>query len=120
MTRPRKHEPRRHQINVRFSTREFVRIHDHADLIGNTVTDFGQSVMLRRPRRRRDEPVIVAMPARAIQRWRALGNLINLLAHDANTQREIDAQPLGSALPSLRLLLARSLPQFSSDAEIAA
>jgi len=121
MTRPRKHEPRQHQLNVRFSTRELIRIHHHASLTGKSVTDFGRSVMLRRPRRRRRrEPRLICLPDRLLQRWHTLGNAINHFAHDLNARDQLDPRALAILLRRLRLLLRRCFCEhFEDDATIA-
>jgi hypothetical protein len=111
VTRPRKLEPRYHQVNVRVTTRELVRIHDHAARVGQTVTDFGRTVMLRRPRRRRSDPEIISLSDAAIQRWRTLGCRVNLLAHDINAYSQLDPRLFAATLTAVRLLLAKSFPQ---------
>ncbi len=122
MPRPLKDDPRHHQVNVRFTTRELVRIHHHASLTGKTLTDFGRTVMLRRPRpRRRDASVTVTIAPARLARWRALGNGLNQLTHDLNARHELDPRAFTVLLRSLRLLLRRCFPQhFDADDVIAA
>jgi len=119
MTRPRKDEPRQHQLNVRFSTRELVRIHHHAALVGKSVTDFSRSVMLRRPRRRRCEPRLIALSTQLLQRWRMIGNAINRIAHDLNASHQLDSRILAVQTRRLRLLARASFPEhFHPDAAV--
>lgn len=122
MTRPRKDEPRQHQVNVRFSTRELVRIHHHASLTGKTLTDFGRTVMLRRPRPRpKTAPQLLSLPPEQLERWHTLGNAINAMAHDLNARHQLDPRALGVVLTRVRLLLRKGFPQhFHPDAVIAA
>ncbi len=69
MPRPRKDDPRYHQVNVRFTARELVRINHHASLAGKTLTDFGRTVRLRRPRpRSKLAPATVSLPAKRLRR----------------------------------------------------
>jgi hypothetical protein len=110
MTRPRKHHPRQHQVNMRFDTAEYARIHHHALLTGKTLTDFGRSVMLRRPRRRRTEPAFITLSPSAMARWQSLGARINGLAHDLNAHQQLDPRALSVAARSLRLHLHRCFP----------
>ena len=121
MTRPRKHEPRQYQLNVRFTTREFLRIHHHASLAGKSVTDFGRSVMLRRPRRRHNETRLIALPERLLERWHSIGNAINHIAHDLNASHQLDPRALAVQLGRLRLLLRTSFPEhFQPDVTVPA
>jgi hypothetical protein len=121
MARPRRDDPRQHQLNVRFTAHEFARIHHHASLTGKTVTEFGRAVMLRRPRRRRTiAPALVTLPQPMLQRWHALGLSLNGLAHDLNARHELAAPALGAIVKSLRLLLRRSFPRhFNGDGAVA-
>lgn len=121
MSRPRRDDPRQHQLNVRFTAYEFARIHHHATLTGKTVADFGRAVMLRRPRpRRKTSPALVALPQHALQRWHALGMSLNGLAHDLNASHQLPGQALAHTVKSLRLLLRRSFPgHFDPDSPVA-
>lgn len=121
MPRPRRDDPRQHQLNVRFTAHEFARIHHHASLTGRTVTDFGRAVMLRRPRPRHSHaPVLIALPQHMLQRWHALGISLNSLAHDLNTTHQLATLALAAIVKRLRLLLRRSFPRhFDSDAAVA-
>ena len=110
MTRPRQDEPRQHQVNMRVSTRELVRIHANAALVGVTITEFGRRVMLRRPRRRRSDPEIIAFSDDAVRRWRALGYRVNLLAHDINASGQLNPRLLAVTLSAVHRQLARSFP----------
>ena len=111
MPRPRKDDTRKHQLNIRFTAREFARIHHHAGLIGKTPADFGRSVMLRRPRRKgRSAPVIIAVSERLLRRWHALGSELNGLAHRFNAGAEVQATELAKMLSALRRLMKRSFP----------
>jgi hypothetical protein len=75
MPRPRTNDTRKHQLNIRFTPREFARVHHHAGLLGKTAADFGRSVMLRRPHRKRGEvPLMVAVSERLLHRWHELGS----------------------------------------------
>jgi len=120
MTRPRKNEPRQHQVNVRFTTHELLRIHHHASLTGKTLTDFGRTVMLRKPRPRpRTAPQLVSLAPRRLARWRALGNAINGLAHDLNARHQLDPRALRVLLTRLQLLLRNSFTDhFAANAAI--
>jgi len=120
MTRPRKDEPRQHQVNVRFSTRELVRIHHHAALTGKSVTDFSRSVMLRRPRRRPRQPRLIALPEQLLQRWRMIGGAVNHIAHDLNASHQLNSRALSVQMRRLRLLLCSSFPEhFHPDVAVA-
>ena len=111
MPRPRKDDTRKHQLNIRFSAREFARIHHHAGLLGKTPADFGRSVMLRRPRRnRREAPVIIAASERVLRRWHERGLTLNALAHRFNAGGEIPAPELASVVSALRRLIKASIP----------
>ena len=112
MSRPRRDDPRRHQLNVRFTAYELARIHHHASLTGKTLTDFGRAVMLRRPRaRRKAAPVLVALSERVLRRWHALGMSLNSWVHDLNVTHQLPGSALTAILKSLRLLLRRSFPR---------
>lgn len=112
MSRPRTDEPRQHQINVRFTAREFARLHHHASLTGKTVADFGRAVMLRRPRlRTKAAPALIALPPEALARWQALGASLNVFAHHLNATHAIAAPALAPLVKRLRLLLRRSFPR---------
>src|SRR5262245_46506750 len=89
MARPRKAEPRNQQINLRFSAPELVRVHAHAALIGKTVNEFGRSVLLRRPRRRKGgaPPAVIAWSDATLAKWHALGTRLNDIAHLMNARR---------------------------------
>jgi hypothetical protein len=96
MPRPRKSETRTHQINFRFSTHEFVRVHAHASLSGKTVMDYGRSVLLRRPRRpkARNAPDVVSLPQRTLERWQVLGEELNAIAHLMNAREDLPPREL--------------------------
>ena len=114
MPRPRKDDTRKHQLNIRFSAREFARVHHHAGLLGKTPADFGRSVMLRRPRRnRREAPVIIAVSERVLRRWHERGLMLNALAHRFNAGGEIPAPELASVVSALRRLIKASLPELT-------
>jgi hypothetical protein len=111
MPRPRKDDPRKHQLNIRFTPREFARVHHHAGLIGKTAADFGRSVMLRRPRRKkRDAAIIIGLSKRLLRRWHELGSALNALAHRFNAGGEMPATEIATVLRALRRLIERSLP----------
>jgi len=113
MSRPRRHDPRQHQLNVRFTAYEFARIHHHASLTGKTITDFGRAVMLRRPRpRRKTTPALIALPQQTLQRWHALGLSLNSLTHDLNATHQLTTPALATIVRSLRRLLRRSFPWY--------
>jgi hypothetical protein len=115
MPRPRRDETRKHQLNIRFTAREFARVHHHAGLLGQTPADFGRGVMLRRPRRkRREAPLIIAASDRLLRRWHALGLLLNGLAHRFNATGELPQPELAHVLHLLRRLLRRSFPVASA------
>lgn len=116
MTRPRKQETRQHQVNLRFTTRELVRIHQHAALAGKTPTDFARTVMLRRPRPRRTAgPQLITLAPQQLERWHRLGTGINAMAHDFNARNRLDPRALGVLLSRLRLLLRKSFPGHFGD-----
>src|SRR5438132_8345274 len=104
MARPRKDETRKHQINIRFSTHELVRVHEYAALTGKTVPEFGRTVLLRRPRRRRNgvEPVIIALPDAILEKWTTLGTRLNAVAHIMNARDDLPPQQLLPVLTQLR------------------
>ena len=120
MPRPCNNDPRQHQVNVRFTARELARIHHHASLTGKTLTDFGRTVMLRRPRpRRKAAPTIISLLQRAIERWHMLGSSLNRLAHHFNSTHQFPTSALLPVVKYLRLLLRRSFPRhFGRDAAI--
>ena len=98
MPRPRKDDTRKHQINIRFTAREFARVHHHAGLLGKTPADFARSVMLRRPRRRKGKaPVMIAIGERILRRWHETGSALNAVAHRFNATGEIPGIELDSA-----------------------
>jgi hypothetical protein len=109
MPRPRKDDTRKHQLNIRFTAREFARVHHHAGLIGKTPADFGRSVMLRRPRRKsRGAPVIIAVSERLLRRWHELGSELNGLAHRFNAGGKMLPAEIAKVLSALRRLIRRS------------
>jgi hypothetical protein len=120
MSRPRINEPRQHQVNVRVSTHELVRIHRHASLLGKTITEFGRSVMLRRPRRKRNPPLEeIAFDPGALARLEALGYAVNEVARRFHATGEIDRRALAVLLTRLRLFLRRSLAgHFAAQAQL--
>jgi hypothetical protein len=117
MARPRKDDTRNQQINIRFTAREFARVHHHAGLIGKTPADFGRSVMLRRPRRPKGEvPVLIAIAERRLRRWGETGTALNAVAHRFNATGEMPGIELDRLLRALRRLLGASFPaRFLAD-----
>jgi hypothetical protein len=105
MARPRKAETKVHQINLRFTAPEFVKIHHHAAITGKTVNEFGRSVLLRRPRRRKGgaPPTVIAWPEDTLAKWHVLGTRLNGIAHIMNAR---DGLPPGELLPLLGQLRA--------------
>jgi hypothetical protein len=111
MPRPRKDDTRSHQINIRFTAREFARVHHHAGLLGKTPADFGRGVMLRRPRRRNGKaPVLIAIDERTLRRWHETGSSLNGVAHHFNATGEIPEMQLERLLRALRRLVGTSFP----------
>ena len=111
MPRPRKDDSRKHQINIRFTAREFARVHHHAGLLGKTPADFGRSVMLRRPRRRKGEvPVMIPIDECVLRRWHDTGSALNGVAHHFNAMGEMPAIELERLLRGLRRLAGASFP----------
>ncbi|HEY6984127.1 hypothetical protein [Reyranella sp.] len=111
MPRPRKDDTRSHQLNIRFTARELARVHAHAGLLGKTPADFGRSVMLRRPRRKkRAAPVTIGASGRLLRRWHAAGVALNHLAHRFNATGEIQPSELARLTNHLRRLGAASFP----------
>jgi hypothetical protein len=111
MPRPRKDDSRKHQINIRLTAREFARVHHHAGLLGKTPADFGRSVMLRRPRRRKGKaPVMIAIEEPMLRRWHETGLALNSLAHRSNATGEIEPSLLEALLRALRRLANASFP----------
>jgi hypothetical protein len=119
MARPRKAEARDHQVNLRFTAPELVKIHAHAALTGKTVTEFGRAVLLRRPRRRRNgvAPVLLVINEAGVHRWQTLGDRLNAIAHMMNARDDLPPQKLLPLLANLRELLRHSFPAlFVADA----
>ena len=117
MPRPRKDDTRKHQLNIRFTPREFARVHHHAGLLGKTPTDFARSAMLRRPRRKRDgAPVVIAVSERLLCRWHQLGSALNGLAHRFNAGGDMPATEIAKVLSALRRLIKQSLPEVATVA----
>jgi hypothetical protein len=111
MPRPRKDDTRKHQINIRFTAREFARVHRHAGLLGKTPADFARSVMLRRPRRRKGKaPVFIAVGERILCRWHETGSALNGVAHHFNATGDIPGIELERLLRALRGLVGTSFP----------
>ncbi len=110
MSRPRKTETRTHQINFRFSTHEFVRVHEHAALTGKTVMEYGRSTLLRRPRRPkpRNAPAVVSLPERTLGRWQVLGDRLNAIAHQMNARDDLPPPELLTLLVQLRSLFKQN------------
>jgi hypothetical protein len=120
MPRPRKDDTRKHQINIRFTAREFARVHDHAGLLGKTPADFGRGVMLRRPRRRkREAPVVIAVTDRVLHRWHELGPALNTITHRFNAEGNLSAPELTGVVSALRRLCKRSFPDDAAAASAA-
>jgi hypothetical protein len=111
MPRPRKDDSRKHQINIRFTAREFARVHHHAGLLGKTPADFGRGVMLRRPRRRKGKgPVMIGIGERTLRRWHETGLALNSVAHHFNATGEIQPTQLEALLRAVRRLARASFP----------
>jgi len=114
MARPRKADTRDHQINLRFSAPEYVRVRANAALIGTTVPDFARAVLLRRPRRRKGtaDPNIIALPEEALAQWHGLGIRLNGIAHLLNARDVLPPDELFAVLPDLQELINRSFPSL--------
>jgi hypothetical protein len=111
MPRPRKDDTRNHQINIRFTAREFARVHHHAGLLGKTPADFARSVMLRRPRHRKGPvPVMIAIDEPLLRQWHEAGSVLNAVAHGFNATGEISRIDLGRLVRALRRLVEASVP----------
>ena len=110
MARPRKADSRKHQINLRFSAHEFVRVHAHAAASGKSVADFGRAVLLRRPRRRKrtTDLVVVGLPDSVLQQWHVLGARLNAIAHVMNAHDDLPPADLVRLLDQFRVLLKKS------------
>jgi hypothetical protein len=117
MSRPRKAETRVHQVNLRFTAPELIRIHQHAAITGKTVTEFGRSVLLRRPRKRKGgvQPTIIAWPDETIAKWHALGAELNDIARLMNSRDALPPEILPDRLAQLRLLLKASCAPLLAD-----
>ena len=104
MARPRKAEPRHHQINLRFSAPELVRVHAHAAILGKTVNEFGRSVLLRRPRRRRGgaPPIVITWSDETLAKWHGLGARLNDIAHFMNARDDFPPGELLALVAQLR------------------
>ena len=111
MARPRKADVRDHQINLRFTAPELVRIHQHAAISGKTVTDFGRSVLLRRPRRRTGKmAMVIAWPEATLGKWHHLGTRLNAIAHTMNARADdLPPDDLGPLVAALCVLFKQSL-----------
>src|SRR5262245_49432053 len=109
MARPRKAEPRNQQINLRFSAPEFVRVHAHAAILGKTLNEFGRSVLLRRPSRRKGgvPPTIVVWSDETVAKWHALGARLNDIAHMVNARDGLPPAELLPLLAHLRTLFRK-------------
>jgi hypothetical protein len=111
MPRPRKDDTRSHQINIRFTAREFARVHTHAGLLGKTPADFARGVMLRRPRRRKGKaPHMITVGDRTLRRWHETGSSLNGVAHHFNATGDFPGMELEKLLRALRRLAAASFP----------
>lgn len=111
MPRPRKDDTRKHQINIRFTAREFARVHHHAGLLGKTPADFARGVMLRRPRRRKGKtPVMITVDDRTLRRWHETGSALNAVAHRFNATGDFPGIELEKLLRALRHLAGASFP----------
>jgi len=112
MARPRKADARDHQINLRFSAPEIVKIHRHAAITGKTVTEFGRALLLRRPRRRKGavEPNIVALSDQSLAKWHEVGARLNAIAHLLNSRDVLPPRKLFADLLELQTVLKRSFP----------
>lgn len=117
MGRPRKAEPREHQVNLSFSAPEIVRIHRHAALTGKTVAEFGRAVLLKRPRKRKrpDAPRLMAFTEPELARWQETGTRLNQVAHRMNLREEMPPARLARILVDVRRLLRRNFPSGSLD-----
>jgi hypothetical protein len=117
MPRPRKDDTRNHQINIRFTAREFARVHHHAGLLGKTPADYARNVMLRRPRRRkRAGPVMISIGEPLLRQWHETGSALNAVAHGFNAMGEISGINLGRLVRALRRLVDASFPRATLPA----
>lgn len=108
MSRPRLHDPRIHQINLRFNAAEFARVHRNASLCGKVVPDFGRAALLRKPRpTRKNTPSLLSLPPKCITRWHAEGLALNGLAHRINAADHIDLPEVPAQIRALRALIRR-------------
>jgi hypothetical protein len=116
MPRPRKADRRHHQVNVRLSAPEYVRVHAHAALTGKTVTDFARAVLLRRPRRRKSapEPEIIALADVELPQWHDLGTRLNHVAHLMNGRDGLPPSELAALLGQIGELMDCSLAGAAS------
>lgn len=107
MSRPRKVDRRQHQINLRLSAPEYVRVHAHAALIGKTVPDFARAVLLRRPRRRKraNDPMVITLSDAELAKWHVLGTRLNAMAHIMNSGDDLPPTALPPLLEQLHQLL---------------
>jgi hypothetical protein len=107
MPRPRKADRRHHQVNVRLSAPEYVRVHAHAALTGKTVTDFARAVLLRRPRRRksREVPIMIALSPTELAQWHDLGTRLNHIAHLMNGRDDLPPSGLVALLGQIGELM---------------
>jgi hypothetical protein len=120
MPRPRKADSRSHQINLRFSVPEYVRVHAHAALTGKTVPDFARAVLLRRPRRRKsaNPPIVVTLSDAELARWHAFGTQLNDIAHVMNSGDHPPPASLVPLLGQIRQLLKHGLASvLTTDAK---
>jgi hypothetical protein len=122
MARPRKADPRDHQVNLRFTAPELVTIHRHAALSGKTVTEFGRAMLLRRPRHRKksEEPTLIALADPLLETWNLFGTRLNAIAHLMNTKDALPPGALAPLLADLQGLFRNSFPfVFTQDAAVA-
>jgi hypothetical protein len=117
MARPRKAETRVHQINLRFTAPELIRIHRHAAITGKTLTEFGRSVLLRRPRKRKRgaQPTLIAWADETIAEWHALGMQLNDIARLMNSRDALPPDVLPDRLAQLRTLMKASCAPLLAD-----
>jgi hypothetical protein len=111
MPRPRKDDTRSHQMNIRFTAREFARVHHHAGLLGKAPADFARGVMLRRPRRRKGKaPLMITVGDRTLRRWHETGSDLNDVARHFNATGEFPGLELEKLIRALRRLAGASFP----------
>src|SRR5262245_58685647 len=121
MPRPRKADSRDHQINLRFSAPEYVRVYANAAIMGSTVPDFARVVLLRRPRRRKRgiQPVVIALPDNQLEQWHVLGARLNDIAHVLNARDDLPPSDLVPLLVQIRAAFKKSFTALlGTDAKL--